>query len=64
MHFTYVRNERDAYARGVRVTELLVLQTSDHEVLGLNLAEGGIQLWLYGASLHRAFHYHPTDNPL
>ena len=43
----------------IQVAERLTLPTSYGEVLGSNLAGGGIQLMTYGFSLHRPFHFHP-----
>ena len=45
----------------LRMVEWLALLTSAHEVPGLNPTGGRpAHEWLYGASLHRAFHYPPS----
>ena len=44
----------------VRVVEGLALPTSDHRVAGSNPAEARFFLNPNGASLHRAFHVHPS----
>ena len=45
----------------IEVTKWLVHPTTDHKILDMNPAAGRILL-MTGASLHGAFHYHPSTN--
>ena len=58
--FLYIYVKYSLATRSVQVAEWLALLALDQEVSGSNPAGGRSQLWLYGASLHRAFHYHPS----
>ena len=62
--FTLFLEEFGYTAGSVRVAERLALPTSDHGVAGSTPARGEILSNLNGASLHRAFHIHPSTVPI
>ena len=44
----------------IQVAEWSVFLIADHEVLGSNVTGEELSSRLYGALLHKAFHYHPS----